>query len=269
MNFLELLSIYKWAILASATMSATLAMIGAHWTARGKATQIFVLGQGSSLGVVLGLALNVLFDMDVHGLNLAMGFALGGATLFLSDHFLSKRADRSFAYLTMFIGFLSLTYIITSLIPALESHMAASYFGDIAVMSNTAAYFVFLLGVMGFIGLTKHWRSLTRASFEVANQSLIHRTWQGWFFDLSTIALTTVAVQNLGYLFTTGSLFVATTFASSHSKGVANYRNRLCLIAVTGSVIGFLGSLLSSEIPTAPAMIMAQMIVGLIVYVKK
>lgn len=269
MNFLELLDIYKFAIAASAVMAAALAMIGAHWTARGKATQIFVLGQGSSLGIVLGLALNVLMDVDLHGLNLAMGFVLGGATLFLSERFLSKRADRSFAYLTMFICFMSLTYIITSLTPALESHMAASYFGDIAVMSNTAAFLNLALGAFAFVLLIKYWKSLTRTSFEIANQSLIHRSWQGWFFDLSTIALTTVAVQNLGYLFTTGSLFVATTFASSRAKGVAQYRNRLCLVATVGSVIGFLISLISTEIPTAPAMIVAQVITGLIVYVKK
>lgn len=269
MNFIELLMIYKWAIAASAIMAATLAMIGAHWTARGKATQIFVLGQGSSLGIVLGLALNVLMDVDIHGLNLVMGFVLGGATLFLSDRFLSKRADRSFAYLTMFICFMSLTYIITSLTPSLESHMAASYFGDIAVMSNSAAYLNLALGLGAFILLVKHWRSLTRSSFEIANQSLIHRSWQGWFFDLSTIALTTVAVQNLGYLFTTGSLFVATTFASSHAKGITQYRHRLCIIAALGSVLGFLASLISTEIPTAPAMIVAQVLVGLLIYVKK
>lgn len=268
-EFLELLQIYRWSLPAAIVMAATLALIGAQWTARGKSSQIFVLGQGSSLGIVLGLVINLAMGSDFHGVSLLVGLSLGWVTLVLSDYLTQNKADRNHIYLTLFVLFLSLTYLISSLSPALESHIAASYFGDLAVMSDLGAQACLTTGLVFSVFLVSIWRSLSMTSFQLINQSLIHQNWRNRFFDIGTLLLTTMAIQNMGYLFTIGSLFIATSFAAARSRNLKSYLLKLLVIALTGSSLGFAVSLLSTTLPTVPCVLLGQMLIGLFAYTKK
>lgn len=268
-SFLALLGIYKWSLPASTIMAGTLCLIGAQWTAREKSSQIFVLGQGSSLGIVLGLVLNILLGTDFHWLSLAGGLGIGAITLVLSDLLIQRKSDRNHIYLTLFVLFLSLTYLMSSLTPSLESHMASAYFGDLAVMSDNAAAIAMFVAVifMGFILV--NWRNLTQISFQLVNQSLIHRHWKNRVFDVGTLIITTVAIQSMGYLFTMGSLFIATSFASQRSRNLNSYTQRVLVISIAGCLLGFLISLLSTNLPTVPCVMLGQILVGILTYIKK
>lgn len=268
-SFWELLQIYRWSLPASVLMAGVLALIGAQWTAREKSAQIFVLGQGSSLGIVLGLAINLLLGTDYHGLSLAIGLSLGWLTLLISDLLIETRADRNHIYLTLFVFFLSLTYLLTALTPALESHMASSYFGDIAVMSDFGAQACLFLGLLFGGFLLWQWRSLSAVSFQLVNHSFIHRNPYNRLFDLGTLLLTTMAIQSMGYLYTMGSLFIATSFAAQRSENLKSYTKKLLWIAFLGSFLGFSVSLLSTNLPTVPCVLIGQMLVGFLFYTKK
>lgn len=268
-TFISLLDIYKWSLPASVFMAACLCLIGAQWTAREKSAQIFVLGQGSSLGIVIGLILNVVLGSDFHWLSLVGGLTVGWITLILSDMVVQRQPDRNHIYLTLFVFFLSLTYLISSLTPSLESHMAAAYFGDLAVMSNGAAELGLLAAVLFGGFLLWAWRPLTKASFELVNQSSIHRDYKNRFFDVGTLLLTTVAIQSMGYLFTMGSLFIATSFASQRSRNLRSYTQRILLISSVGTALGFVVSLLSTNLPTVPCVLMGQLLTGCLSYIKK
>ncbi|WP_413568804.1 metal ABC transporter permease [Bdellovibrio sp. HCB117] len=268
-SFLDLLKIYQWALQASVVMAAVLALIGGQWTARAKSAQIFVLGQGSSLGIVLGFVLNLILGTDFHGLNLVLGLSLGWLTLLLSDFWIESRSDRNHIYLTLFVFFLSLTYLITSITPSLESHMAAAYFGDIAVMSNLGAQMSLAAGLAFGAFLLWSWKELSMISFQLLNQSSIHRSGKNLVFDVGTLLLTTMAIQSMGYLYTMGSLFIATSFASSRSRNLNSYTAKILLIASLGSLLGFSISLFSTELPTVPCILIGQMLVGFLSYTKK
>ncbi|KHD89093.1 MAG: zinc ABC transporter ATPase [Bdellovibrio sp. ArHS] len=268
-SFLDLLKIYQWALPASVVMATVLALIGGQWTARAKSTQIFVLGQGSSLGIVLGFVLNLILGTDFHSLNLILGLCLGWITLLISDFWIESRADRNHIYLTLFVFFLSLTYLITSITPALESHMAAAYFGDIAVMSDKAAQMSLVAGAAFGAFLFWRWQELSMISFQLVNHSFIHRNHRNKIFDIGTLILTTVAVQSMGYLYTMGSLFIATSFASLRSKNLQSYTTKVVVIASLGSVLGFAVSLASTELPTVPCILIGQMLIGFLSYTKK
>ncbi|WP_413558742.1 metal ABC transporter permease [Bdellovibrio sp. HCB209] len=268
-SFFSLLAIYKWSLPASTLMAGALCLIGAQWTAREKSAQIFVLGQGSSLGIILGLVLNILLGTDFHWISLAGGLSIGALTLVLSDLLIQRKSDRNHVYLTLFVFFLSLTYLMTSLTPSLESHMASAYFGDLAVMSDGAAI-VAMLAAIGFMGfMFMNWRALTQISFQLVNQSWIHRTWKNRFFDIGTLVITTVAIQSMGYLYTMGSLFIATSFASQRSRNLKSYTQRVLLISVLGTLLGFVLSLLSTNLPTVPCVMLGQIVVGIVSYMKK
>jgi len=268
-SFFELLQIYKWSLPASVLMAGTLALIGAQWTAREKSAQIFVLGQGSSLGIILGLALNILWDTESHALNLLLGLSLGWLTLLLSDVVLRTKSDRNHIYLTLFVLFMSLSYLISSLTPALESHVASSYFGDLAVMSDFAARICLISGLLfgGFVLF--YWRKLTLISFQLVNQSAIHQSGQNRIFDIGTLLITTMAIQSMGYLYTMGSLFIGTTFAAHRSSNLRSYTLKILLISTLGSLLGFLFSLGSTSLPTVPCVLLGQILTGLAFYTKK
>jgi zinc/manganese transport system permease protein len=268
-SLLELLAIYKWTLPASILMAMALALIGAQWTAREKSTQIFVLGQGTSLGIVLGLALNVFLDSDHHYYSLLFGFSLGWVVLLITDILFEKKSNRHHAYLALFVLFLSLTYLITSVVPSLESHMAAAYFGDLAVMSNESAQVCGVAALVAVIWLLRSWGSLTMSSFQVVNQSLINKIGSEKIFDLATLLLTALAVQSMGYLFTLGSLFISTSFASVRSKDLRQFVSHLVLISTLGTALGFTISLTSTFIPTVPAVMLGQFLVGALLLVFK
>lgn len=268
-SFLDLLVIYRWSLPASVVVAVVLAMIGAQWTAREKSAQVFVLGQGSSLGIVLGLVLNILLGADYHVLSLALGLSVGGLTLLASEYLVETKADRNHVYLTLFVIFLALTYLLTSLVPSLESHMAASYFGDLAVMSDGGAIGNLIVGLFFGAFLWFHWRPLSAVSFKLVNQSYIHRNQRDWIFDVGTLLVTTLAIQNMGYLFTVGSLFISTTLASRKSQNLRAYTVRLVLISAVGCFLGFMLSLLSTNLPTVPCVLLAQVFVGSLFYTKK
>lgn len=268
-SFFELLAIYKWSLPACVTAAAVLSLIGAQWTARGQSAQIFVLSQGSSLGVVLGLVINLMLGTDLHILNLLLGFSLGWGTLLFSNRFTQGRTDRNHVYLTLFVFFLALTYLLTSLAPSLESHMASAYFGDLAVMSDGASRLLIVISVASLIFLLKQWVPLSLASFQISNSSFVHRHWKNGVFEILTLLLTAASVQNMGYLFTIGSLFIGTSFAASRSRDLNSYTLRMLMIAGSGSLLGFTVSLLSPYLPTVPAVIVGQIFMGILFYVKK
>ncbi|MDG0815380.1 metal ABC transporter permease [Bdellovibrio svalbardensis] len=269
MAFLELLQIYKWSLPSSILMAAVLALIGAQWTAREKSAQIFVLGQGSSLGIVLGLVINILLGTDFHWLSLLLGLILGGLTLVLSDLMVERKSDRNHIYLTLFVFFLALTYLMTALTPSLESHMASAYFGDLAVMSDTAGKISLIAALVFAVFILVNWRHLTRISFELVNHSWIHRSLKNRLFDFGTLLVTTLAIQGMGYLFTIGSLFIATTFASQRSRNLRSYTLRILTISTLGCLLGFSLSLLSTNLPTVPCVLIGQILVGICSYMKK
>lgn len=267
-SFVELLYIYRWALPACILVAAVLGLIGGLWTARGKSAQIFVLGQSTSLGVVLGFALNIVLGTDFHSLSLFFGLCLGALTLVLCDRFIRNKTDRNHIYLTLFVLFLSLTYLFTALTPSLESHMAASYFGDIAVMSDVAAQGCLLIGVFFIFFVFKFWNQLTLISFQQINQSWIHHSLINRIFDGGTLLITTLAIQSMGYLFTVGSLFIATSFAAQKSTDLKAYKNKVIVITTVGSAAGFAVSLFSTVLPTVPCVVIGQVLVGLL-YMKK
>lgn len=268
-SFLELLQVYKWSLPASLMMAAALSLVGAQWTAREKSAQVFVLGQGSSLGIVLGLVANILMKTDFHWLSILIGLSLGWLTLIISDFAIEKKSDRNHIYLTLFVFFLALTYLMTALTPSLESHMASAYFGDLAVMSDSEGQ-IALVAALIFAGFVlKNWRKLTRISFELVNHSWIHSSWKNRIFDIGTLLLTTLSIQGMGYLFTIGSLFISTSFASQRSKNLNSYTQRILLISSMGCLVGFAISLLSTTLPTVPCVLLGQMIVGFLTYMKK
>lgn len=268
-SFFELLSIYKWSIAASVLMAGALSLVGAQWTAREKSGQIFVLGQGASLGIVLGLVLNILLGTDIHGLNLVLGLSLGWLTLLLSDFVISQRSDRTHVYLTLFVFFLSLTYLISSMTPSLESHIASSYFGDLAVMSDFGAKASLAVAIAVIAFTARYWGLLSRISFQFVNHSAIHKDKRNTLFDVSTLIVTTLAIQSMGYLFSMGSLFIATTFASQRSRNLQSFLRHLLIISFVGTGLGFTVSLLSTTFPTVPCVLLGQMLVGLGFYIKK
>jgi zinc/manganese transport system permease protein len=162
-----------------------------------------------------------------------------------------------------------MTYLLSAFNPSLETHLATAYFGDLAVMSDLGAQTCLAVAAFFALYVLKSWRDLSLVSFNIVNQSLIHKSKRLRIFDLGTLLLTTMAVQNMGYLFTMGSLFIATSFSSLQSKSLRAFTVRLILISTLGSLLGFSASLLSTKLPTVPCVLIGQILIGFIAGYKK
>jgi zinc/manganese transport system permease protein len=268
-----MLGIYLWTILAGMVAAAGLALIGAQLASREQGVQALVVSQASSLGVVVGIGvLHVLFgeqDNDHIGiLPLATALVFGSGAFLAGEKFI--RADwpaRNSYAVALFALLLSLKYLVTSLVPSLESHLAASFFGDLAVVSDPEAQWLFLLGTAVLLLLAFSWKKISMQSFEIAifgrisGGRIARRT--SLSFLVIALGMICLSIQYLGLLFTLASLFLPTLILSGSARNLNVYTFAVVGLAVLGSLTGFLASLWHGQMPTVPAIAVAYVILGI------
>jgi zinc/manganese transport system permease protein len=278
---IELLGLYGWTLAAALTMAPALALIGAQLTARDQAIQVLVQSQASALGVVGGLALLITMGVDPHsdfalgpessrvGLLAGLVFAgpLFGAIGFGALAFLGLERmipngvpSRSSYYVAAFSFLLAATFLITSLTPKLESHMATLYFGDLAVISQFESILAFVVGGIVTTLTALSWRSISDNSFQLALFGSIRRSPLGSshqkMFLILTIVTIGFSIQTLGLLFTLSSLFIPTTLLARRGAGLIRHGFEVALIACAAADLGLILSLSFTSLPTAPCVVL-------------
>ncbi len=287
----HLLSIYKWTLLTTPLLALALALVGMHLMARGQSLQTLVVSQGSSLGVLLGIALNVLLhshggdhghgsshngavyssELESGLLPLLLGLGVAGLSYLWSEK-LRWRQNPSLAPASLLMAFallMALSHVTASLSPHLETHMSAIYFGDLATLSDREALSA---GVLSFLSLGAlfYWRRLwLKQSFNLA--VLGPTQIPSWSFTLLALFLISLSIQYLGLLFTLGGLFIAPSLlARRQDLSHQAYQLRLTLAILLGSTSGFIASLLWPTLPTAPAVVLGVAIAsGLLLFEPK
>ena len=267
----ELLDIYGWTIVAGAVMATVLALIGAQISSREQAVQALVISQASSLGVVIALAVMAgVYGLDIdhaHGIPLLASLSVGGLSLAFCDKFISPSwPARNTYYVGIFGILLSVSYMITALVPALESHMSASFFGDLALISDSDAKILIAVGGLALILIIAFWRKITELTFDIAVFSdslnaranpLIH-----YGFVALTILVLCLSIQFMGFLFSVTSLLVPALFFSRAARSFTSFTWLTALTGIGGASLGFLASLHHGRLPTVPAIAVAYIVIG-------
>jgi len=260
---MELLLIYKWTLFGGVFGGAALSLVGSQFASRNQAVQTLVVSQAASFGVVLALALWTFSGGDhTHPHNegvspLFFGFLFALLAYSICEFFITYRwASRNTYYVGLFGLLSALTYTVIALVPSLDSHMAASYFGDLSVASEFESILMGLIGITALAFTVHFWRDITAWSFEsVTFGSFVATkrdlTIQRLFLFLSLVLLS-ASVQFLGLLFTLSCLFLPSMILVKMQNSLRALVAKLIFSSVLGVGLGFIASLWHGRIPTVP-----------------
>jgi ABC-type Mn2+/Zn2+ transport system permease subunit len=254
-----LIGLYAWTIPAAAVFGTALALLGCQLAARERVLQTFCLSQSALVGVLLGLGLSGAKGHDdpgFHALPLVLSFIFSLAVYGVTEWTARTiRFSRSTFFATVFALLLSLTYLSSVFFPALESHVANMFFGDLATLTEFDSKVTLGFGVIAVVLLTLFRRTITDRSFSLAvfDEKSAGSARADTYFQILTMAALCYAVQFLGFLFTISMLFLPTTlFAMDSRKGLRAHFRQVAIVTTFGVTGGFLLSLRFSRLPTTP-----------------
>lgn len=266
----SIFQLYGLTLFASIILSPGLSLLGTQLASKDRAMQTLCMGQGAMLGVLLGLGLSqtvLVLDHSDKYLPLLLAIFCAVLTYFISEALVSKKISSSNTHFaSFFAALLSGGYLVSSLFPALENHMAQKYFGDLSTLGSFESIVCLILGAVLILAFIFFARKFTEHSFEVMISGKAQRGIRvPHALDILAIITICTCVQTVGYLFTIACLFIPTAFASRSLK--AGLKKHLLFCAVLSSVatgIGFVLSLVASNLPTVPTIIASMIVFGAI-----
>lgn len=263
---LEMITLYIPNIVAVELGSISLAIVGSFLASRNEVLQAMLVSQASSLGVSLSLATLILLGVELDIILFAP--VIGSISSAVIIYFLAQNAAKKWRskaasiFLSLFIFCLSLNYIVTAALPALESHFASNFLGDIATTSSLSSwYFSFLAGTSILIFLLIRKR-LVFQSFWIAASDTAHNKRLEIIFYVSVATLIIESTRLLGFLLTLSSLVILPLCASIFSTNSVRFFSLLLVLAGVTAFGGFILSLSLERLPTSAVIALTQAIVG-------
>ncbi|MCB0403998.1 MAG: metal ABC transporter permease [Bdellovibrionales bacterium] len=254
---LALLSIYKFTILAGAVLAPALALLGCQLAARDRAVQTLCVAQGATLGVLLGIGVlhySNVAESNVHYSTILSGFMVSVLTFYAGNRLVAHRLSSRNSYFTaLFVILLAAASLVSAVFPALETHLAQVFFGDLATLTDRDSAITFVVGVLVLFWLVRSWRSMVDDSFSLMILGLPRSERS---FDFISLLLLCFSVQFVGFLFTAACLFVPTTLLGlARGIGLKAHLLLCALMASFSVAMGFAFSLWQTHLPTVPTIV--------------
>ena len=265
---MDLVLIYQWTIVAGVIAAPALAILGSHLATRDRAMQTMCVGQGAMVGVLLGIGLLGSYDRSPLGLLGAVAVSI--ATYLVTDKLTANRsASRNTTFAFVFAVLLATAALVTALFPALESHMAQVYFGDLATLTTFDSVVTAVVGSICLLLLVVRSHALADHSFEAAIFGGVvdakGRRGGEILFTLLSLVMLCLSVQFVGFLFTIGMLFLPTALMNFiATKGLKLHLSLIGVLAAISTLAGFLLSLGYTRLPTVPTILVVMFGLSLI-----
>lgn len=262
----DLLDIYRTTIMAGCLLSVALAFLGCHLAARDRAMQTLCVGQGATVGVLFGIGLlagQSLVEWQSYFGVMSSGLVVSGVSFWLSEKIIGKVGSSKNTYFTsFFLVLLALGYLVSAMFPALETHMAQAFFGDLATLSETEVVLSSLLAGISLFYFILKWREISNQSFEHAIFGAAQK--KDPVFHWMTLFLLCLSVQFAGFIYTATCLFLPTALVFRwRLSGLAPHFFMTAALAILGTLVGFMVSLHYSEYPTVPVIVLVILAIGL------
>lgn len=252
---LDQLLIYKWVLPASMLIGLTLALLGAQLNARKRSVQTLVVSQGSTFGVLIGFCLIQIFS-DSHDRLHFLPFICAFIVAWIAFLF-SKKSEA--ADVGLFSAFLAFSYWVTAMIPHLESHMVLTFFGDLAVMSDSESLILLVYSFVSLFFIMQLWKPWTEDSFQI---SILNLTPKTLFFDLFVVTTLVLSIQFTGLLFTLTCIIFPSLLHRQQNNGLKPFVLAVCFTTLLSILIGFLLSLHMGNWPTVPTITLSMISIG-------
>ncbi len=254
---LSLLAMYSPTIAAATLFAIALNLMGQHLALQERSVSVLCLSQGAAVGVLLGIGLNKTFDSIFTSiLPFLTAFVAISLTYGLQHKIVSRRrGSASTQLLNIFLVLLAMASFISSVFPQLESHLAQSFFGDLATLSTRASYVMIGLALLVILILKVFQKTLFRYSIDFGIFGFgLNSKPVFLYFNILMLLTLAYSIQSVGLLFTLTGLFVPTSIlALSGLKGLRGQLFYTSFTVALGTLGGFFLSLSFSWIPTAPA----------------
>jgi ABC-type Mn2+/Zn2+ transport system permease subunit len=261
---------FLWTIVASFVLAGALAAAGAHIASRQRTLQVLCLAQGAEIGalgsILLVHKLNHFLNRSETWLGLGGSFLgallLGAIASRISEKQGSSRTPRLLGF---WIALIAATHLSVAMHPALESHLARVFLGDLSTLSNPEALTILSAGAIALFILLFCHSTISQRTFDIAalgkkdaekNFALFLT-----FNIIPFLVLPAVSTWGAGFLFTCSLLFLPTTMLAK-SGDTAKKHVYLCTSAgAITAPIGLLISLRGEQVPTVPAIVVLLVIV--------
>lgn len=263
---MEMLFLYKTTLVAGAMMAGALALIGMQLAARDRSMQTVCVGQGASVGVILGMG--ILHVLDLHATEdktalfpFAIGLLFSALTTVLTDRLVRRRlASKNTIFAFVFAALIAAGHLMGSLFPGLETHLSQIYFGDLSTLGEGESKIASVVGFLAVAYLLLGHKPITLASFDsyLVGESRVLTGRKGYARHFSTLSLVIIclSVQYLGFLFTIACLFIPTAMLSYFPiRGLRRHLSLGLGVAMTAAIVGFLLSLQFTRLPTVPSVV--------------
>ena len=245
--------------LATSLAAAALAAAGAHLATRQRTLQSLCLAQGAELGalasvIAAALAHTALAEAQTWwslGGGLMGALVAGGLASRVGRARTSSRTPRLFS---TWIVLVAVTHLAVALHPALESHLARVFLGDLATLSDAEALVVGLAGLvsLAFLIFARKW--FARRTFDASALGLSSA--RGRAFEIAPfLVLPAVSTWAAGFLFTCACLFVPTSLLSREGDSSAKSTALCASVALVCAPVGLLLSLQFERMPTVPGIV--------------
>lgn len=272
---LEMILIFKWTIFASMMSSAVLAFIGVQLSSKAKSVQVLSMSQGAILGVLLGMAasgsiLHEGSELETHFLPLVFSSIVAFLVSVLAEYITRRvSSSKNTYYVAMFSFLMAFSYLVSSMFPALESHMTQVFFGDLATLTNFDAVITIVFSAFSLVVFFLLRKFIINDSFETAiyglekNFIVSRSKWLEFYISILSTVFICFSIQFLGLLFTLSCLFIPTSIFAYHNRGsVRSHLSKCILVSIMSSAAGLLFSLYFSSLSTVPCIVMALVIIG-------
>lgn len=268
---MEMLLLYKTTLIAGAMMAGALALIGMQLAARDRSMQTVCVGQGASVGVILGMG--ILHILDLHATEdkttlfpFAVGLLCSALTTVGTDRLVRRRlSSKNTVFAFVFASLIAVGHLMGSLFPGLETHLSQIYFGDLSTLAENESKLASAVGAFAVIYMILGYKPITLASFDsyLVGESRLLNSRGGYARHFSTVSLIIIclSVQYLGFLFTVACLFIPTAMLSYFPiRGLKRHISLGLGISMTAAIVGFLLSLQFSRLPTVPSVVACMVI---------
>lgn len=245
--------------LSTSLAAAALAAAGAHLATRQRTLQSLCLAQGAELGALASvmaaaLAHTALAEAQTWwslGGGLMGALVVGGLASRVGQTRTASRTPRLFS---TWIVLVAVTHLVVALHPALESHLARVFLGDLATLSDAEALVAGLAGLVSLACLVFARKRFAQRTFDASALGLA--SVRGRALEVVPfLVLPAVSTWAAGFLFTCACLFVPTALLAR--EGDSSVRSTaLCAgVALVCAPVGLLVSLQFDRMPTVPGIV--------------
>ena len=272
---MEMISLFKWTLVASLLSASVLSFIGVQLSSKAKSVQVLSMSQGAILGVLLGMAASGSLmhsgsELETHFLPLLFSSIMAFVVSVLAEYITRRvSSSKNTYYVAIFSFLMAFSYLISSIFPALESHMTQVFFGDLATLTNFDAKITIVFSVASLFFFYLLRRFIINDSFESAIYGLEKKFIVSHSASLELVVslLSTIficfSIQFLGLLFTLSCLFIPTSIFGYHNFGSVRSHVLQCVaVSASSAVAGLLFSLYYSSLSTVPCIVMALVLIG-------